>query len=111
MFFLFMVCFSIGCFNYNKEEDYYKEVEVTVLSETTLIKCCSPNFTGEREAMIVKKKNDKTDYLFLDEIRGFTYERGFEYLLLIKEKYLANAPQDVKSVEYHLIEELSKQKK
>ena len=44
------------------------------------------------------------------EITGFTYERGYEYELLVKKTNLANPPQDSGSIRYELISIVSKTK-
>ena len=112
--FLLLISLSVSCVESEKEKDYYKIVEMTVSAETTFRKCCVPSpieQAEDREAMIVYKKDGKPFYLFIGEIKGFTYEKGFEYKLLVQEKHLANPPQDGSSVEYSLIKELSKEKK
>ena len=43
------------------------------------------------------------------EITGFTYERGYEYELLVKKTNLANPPQDSGNVKYELIRIVSKE--
>ncbi|MBV7441433.1 DUF4377 domain-containing protein [Weeksellaceae bacterium TAE3-ERU29] len=111
--FLLLVIFSVSCTE-KEESDYSKTVEITVLAETTFEKCCVPAPLTEqedREAMIIKKKDGKTFTLFIGQIKGFTYEKGFQYKLLVNEKHIANPPQDGSSIEYSLIKELSKQKK
>lgn len=83
---------------------------MTVFSETKLSSCCFP--TREEEMMVVQRKGEsKTFELLLTEIQGFSYEKGFEYELLVQEKHLANPPQDVGNIEYYLIKEISKTKK
>ena len=112
--FLFLVLAGvllISCLKDDKKEDYYRTVEIIVLPETTFKKCCMPFPSEEREAMIIRTQNGEETYLFLGQIKDFTYEKGYEYKLLVKEKHLANPPQDGGSIEYTLIKEISKEKK
>ncbi|GAB3495716.1 hypothetical protein GCM10027341_13440 [Spirosoma knui] len=66
---------------------------------------------GPRKCMQVKI-NDSTDWqLFYDPIRGFTYEEGYEYRLVVKREHVANPPADGSSNRYTLIELVDKIKK
>lgn len=61
------------------------------------------------EGMLVKLEGD--DYyqgFYFGEIEGFTFERGNNYKLRIKQITLAHPPMDGGSVRYELIEVLSK---
>ncbi len=61
------------------------------------------------EGMLVKLEGD--DYyqgFYFSEIEGFTFERGNNYKLRIKQITLAHPPMDGGSVRYELIEVLSK---
>lgn len=108
---VFMFGLIISCSD-RQNNYHYKEVELYISSETTWVKCCIPYEQQDMEVMIVKKKGeDKTFTLLLSEIQGFSYEKGYEYILLVKEKHLPNPPQDGKNVEYYLVKEISKQKK
>lgn len=57
---------------------------------------------------------DGVDYMMplsFNEIEGFTYERGYEYMLRVRKIQLENPLQDVSSIEYELESVLSKIKK
>lgn len=59
------------------------------------------------------KENESNDWLyFYDEIKGFTYEEGYEYELIVQKKDKEKpVPADVSSVDYILIKEVKKTKK
>jgi len=59
--------------------------------------------------MLVKEEKE-TEYktLSLQEIRGFEYERGNEYELIVRKTVLANPPMDRSNTIYELIEIISK---
>lgn len=44
-------------------------------------------------------------------IIGFTYDEGFEYKILVSEKEIANPPADASSIEYTLLNIISKVEK
>lgn len=61
------------------------------------------------ECLLVKEEG-QTDYenLGMQEISGFSYEKGCEYTLLVRKATLANPPADGRSVVYELEEILEK---
>ncbi|MFS8131111.1 MAG: DUF4377 domain-containing protein [Candidatus Dojkabacteria bacterium] len=56
--------------------------------------------------------NQKGQFLyFYDQIEGFNYEAGYEYVLLVGKETVINPPADGSSIKYTLLEMLSKTKK
>ena len=76
--------------------------------------------TGERtgmtgtphECMLIKEKGEKTlEPCEFNGIKGFTYEKGYEYELLATKNIYANPPADGSSYDYTLIKVVSKMAK
>lgn len=62
------------------------------------------------EGMMVKEDGKKDwNPMYLWEIEGFEYVRGFEYHLKVEKTHLVDPPQDASSVKYKLIEILSEE--
>lgn len=57
---------------------------------------------------LIKEKNQENWQNFYSSIIGFSYEEGFEYELLVDERNIENPPQDSSSLEYTLINVISK---
>lgn len=67
---------------------------------------------GEMECMLVKtNKNQKEWELFYTNIEGFTYEKGYEYELLVSKHKVANPPADASAIKYSLVKIIHKIKK
>ncbi|OSY89077.1 hypothetical protein WH52_04885 [Tenacibaculum holothuriorum] len=60
--------------------------------------------------LIKEKENDSWEF-FYNEIKGFDYEEGFEYKLLVSEKEINPVPADASSIETTLIRIISKEEK
>jgi hypothetical protein len=77
---------------------------IFIASETITCQGVAP-----MECMQVKyNKNDKNFTSFYDQIEGFTFEKGYEYELLISEQIVENPPADASSMKYKLIKQVSK---
>lgn len=59
--------------------------------------------------LVRESPGDEWTY-FYDGITGFTYEPGYSYTLLIKEKRIKNPPADASGIQYSLIKVLQKLK-
>lgn len=59
---------------------------------------------------VKESANGKWTNLY-NNIEGFTYEPGYEYVLKIKEEKAENPPADGSSIKYILIKEISRTKK
>ena len=103
--FAFDSCFSIDDFY---EKDKVERVTMYVASEPgTYIE-----WTGDEYEGLCYKEKGWTDWscYYFEYISGFTYERGYEYELLVEKTTLANPYADGGYVEYKLIEIVSKEK-
>lgn len=66
---------------------------------------------GRMKCMQVKESASGNWTNFYNQIEGFTYEPGYEYVLRVKTENIANPPADASSIKYTLIEQVSKTKK
>jgi uncharacterized lipoprotein NlpE involved in copper resistance len=70
-------------------------------------------FTDEKqkECLQIKWTKDQKEWeLFYGEIKGFTYEKGNEYELIISEEKVDDAPADASCKKYKLVKEIYKKK-
>lgn len=58
--------------------------------------------------LLIKFEPEAEWQFFYDAIEGFEYEPGFEYELLVEKTDVENPPADASSIQYTLIEEVSK---
>jgi heat shock protein HslJ len=65
---------------------------------------------GSQKCMLTKDKIVDNWSNFYDQIEGFTYEEGYEYLLGVKVKKIKNPPADGSSLKYTLVEVYEKKK-
>ncbi len=63
-----------------------------------------------QKCMLVKDKIVDDWTTFYDQIEGFDYEEGYEYLLNVKIKTIKNPPADGSSLKYTLVEVFEKKK-
>jgi hypothetical protein len=64
---------------------------------------------GPRMCMQVRENEQDEWEFFYDEIEGFTYEEGYLYAVLVEVVDVEDPPADASSIEYTLIEILSKE--
>ncbi len=83
-----------------------KSVTLTVASQQ--VDCQGE---GIQKCLLIKREKQKDWEYFYNEIEGFTYESGFEYVLEIEEESIANPPADGSSIKYKLVKQISKTKK
>ena len=65
---------------------------------------------GPQKCMLIKEKIVDDWANFYDQIEGFDYEEGYEYLLNVKIKTIKNPPADGSSLKYTLVEVFEKKK-
>ena len=65
---------------------------------------------GPQKCMLIKEKIVDDWANFYDQIEGFDYEEGYEYLLNVKIKTIKNPPTDGSSLKYTLVEVFEKKK-
>ena len=63
-----------------------------------------------QKCMLIKEKIVDKWTTFYDQIEGFEYEEGYEYLLNVKIKTIKNPPADGSNLKYTLIEVFEKKK-
>ncbi len=84
------------------------ENESILIIASTKVDCIG---VGPQTCLLVKKDNQQNWIYFYDTILNFIHEDGYEYELLISEKEIKDPPQDASSIEYTLIEIISKKQK
>lgn len=106
--FLVMLIMFASCDFFDEDEPTDKKETVTlyVSAETGSI----IGLTGvAHECMLVKEKGQTSwNPREFEGIKGFTYEKGFDYELLVTKTTYANPPADGGSYSYELIREISK---
>lgn len=107
--FLVLVCLfpQTGCLEDEMPGNKVEMIKMDVSAETKTVSL--PDSSGPIEYLLAKeeKENEYSTFGFL-EIRGFQYEKGHEYKLLVEKTTLINPPADASNVRYRLIEVLSK---
>ena len=63
-----------------------------------------------QKCMLVKENIVDEWTIFYGNIEGFTYEKGYKYLLKVKIEEVKNLPADGSSLKYTLLEVLEKNK-
>ena len=102
-----------SCGNDYDNEDKVEQITVYVSAETgTFYDLFDSKREHPIEGMQIQEKGE-TRWRCVDfqTIKGFTYEKGNEYELLVKKTTLANPPQDDTNVRYELIHIVSQNKK
>jgi hypothetical protein len=64
----------------------------------------------EMQCMLVRESREGEWLNFYDQIQGFTYEPGYEYVLLVGSREVPNPPADASSREYWLIQTIEKKR-
>ncbi len=109
---LLIICLSLflSCNDdKNDDGDDFKIVTLKIASDTTI--SIDPVSGQDVEVLLMwDELNSKWVYI-TQEIRGFTYEKGYEYVLKVKEFKIKYPFQDASDIEYELLEILSKEKK
>ncbi len=112
--FAMLAAFSLtSCSSDDDNEDKVEQVTVYVSSETGVY--YDMWFDPERENPIIgmqirEEGSSVWRTVSLYTIKGFTYEKGNEYKLLVKKTTLANPPQDASNIRYELISIVSQRK-
>ena len=111
--FAMLAAFSLAsCSSDDDNKDKVEQVTVYVSAETGTY---YDLFDAERQHSIVgmqiqEKGANRWRCVSFYIIKGFTYEKGNEYELLVKKTTLANPPQDDTNVRYELIRIVSQRK-
>jgi heat shock protein HslJ len=79
--------------------------EMTVYVGPYLVDCVG---VSPQKCMLVRQ-DPKADWtLFYDQIAGFDYEGGFDYVLLVREEETENPPADASSLRWTLVDVVQK---
>jgi uncharacterized lipoprotein NlpE involved in copper resistance len=111
---LALAVFSLAsCSNDDDNKDITKEIIMNVSAEPGVMYDLFDSM-GEHpiECMQVMTEDEPGQwlYLYFSEVKGFTYERGHEYVLRVKRTILANPPQDASNRTYELVRILADKK-
>lgn len=66
---------------------------------------------GPMKCYIVKRNGQTEWEFFYNNIEGFSFEPGYEYVLEVKTEKMENPAADQSSVKYILVKEISKEQK
>lgn len=103
---------SILLFSCEKEaKDSFKVVELTIYPETSYKGSVLSDIWGD--ALVISDNEDAEKRLLDNITEGFDYndyERGYQYIYKVKKVWMHNPPQDVSSIKYIFMEQLSKKK-
>ena len=95
-----------SCSSDDDDKDITKEIIMNVSAEPGVMYDLFDSM-GEHpiECMQVMTEDEpgRWQNLYFSEIKGFTYERGHEYVLRVKRTILANPPQDASNRTYELV--------
>ena len=112
--FAMLAAFSLAsCSRDDDDKDITKEIIMNVSAEPGVMYDLFDSM-GEHpiECMQVMTEDEpgQWQYLYFSEVKGFTYERGHEYVLRVKRTILANPPQDASDRTYELVRILADKK-
>jgi hypothetical protein len=79
--------------------------EMTLYVGPELVDCVGAH---PQTCMLVRESPDEEYQFFYGQIKGFDYEEGYEYELVVNVTDRENPPQDVLPQEYTLVEVVSK---
>ena len=112
--FAMLVAFSlVSCSSDDDNEDKVEQVTVYVSAETGVYYDMWLDPERENSIIGMQIREEGTSVwrtVGFYTIKGFTYEKGNEYELLVKKTTLANPPQDDVNVRYELISIVSQRK-
>ena len=112
--FAMLAAFSlVSCSSDDDDKDITKEIIMNVSAEPGVMYDLFDSM-GEHpiECMQVMTEDEPGQWqnLYFSEVKGFTYERGHEYVLRVKRTILANPPQDASNRTYELVRILADKK-
>lgn len=104
---IIFIFFAILLFSCNENSKTNSEKTLIIASKKADCIGVAP-----QECLLIKEDNTQKDWhFFYDQIKGFNYENGFEYKILVHTESLKNIPQDASSISYTLVKIISKEKK
>ena len=101
---------TASCLEEEGDQDKVEEIILNVSAETSFY---YDLFDDKREnpiegMLIQERGSNHWECIHFQEIDGFTYEKGYDYELLVEKTTLANPPQDGSNVRYSLIKIIEK---
>ena len=90
----------------DKQPAQAESKEITLYVGPELVDCVG---VGPQKCMLVKTEPDGEYQYFYDQIKGFEFEEGYQYELLVQVDQVKNPPADASSLTYTLIEVVDKQ--
>ena len=101
---------TASCLEEEGDQDKVEEIILNVSAETSFY---YDLFDAKREnpiegMLIQERGSNHWECIHFQEIDGFTYEKGYDYELLVEKTTLANPPQDGSNVRYSLIKIIEK---
>lgn len=96
-FYLVMVIMMFSC---GKDETIVRYVIASQTADCTGV--------APQKCLLVKMGDTPDWEFFYNNIEGFDYEEGYEYVLDVKEEKVENVPADASSLKYTLVKEISK---
>ncbi len=113
--FMMLAAFSLASCSLDddNDKDITNEINMSVSAEPGVMYNLFDSM-GEHpiECMRVMTEDEPGQWLnlYFSEVKGFTYERGHEYVLRVKRTILANPPQDASNRTYELVRILADKK-
>ena len=108
---MFLACLIMtACSEDDEPKNKVKEIRMEISSETGITYHLGDDEKKHPiECMLVKMPDDPATWqpMMFGDIEGFTYERGHEYNLSVRQITLANPPADASCYTYSLIKILS----
>ena len=102
---LLTVALIVACTPVNSTESAIQLEQVTMFVGSETARCVG---VAPTTCLLVKFYKEAEWELFYDNIDGFEYESGFEYELLVTKTDIENPPADTSSIQYALVEVVSK---
>lgn len=101
---------TASCLEEEGDQDKVEEIILNVSAETSFY---YDLFDAKREnpiegMLIQERGSNHWECIHFQKIDGFTYEKGYDYELLVEKTTLANPPQDGSNVRYSLIKIIEK---
>ena len=113
--FMMLAAFSLASCSSDddNDKDIVNEINMSISAEPGVMYDLFDSM-GEHpiECMQVMTKDEPGQWqnLYFSAVKGFTYERGHEYVLRVKRTILANPPQDASNRTYELVRILADKK-
>lgn len=103
---MILFTFILVCISFNLQSQAREIKRFVIASE---IHMCQ----GEalQECFLVKQLGDENWNDYIEYIHGFTFEKGYEYVLDLSVEKIAQPKRDESNLRYHLVKIISKEKR